>query len=328
MSAAIRRLTPSAVTPGGQLTIEGEGFEVGPGRLPAVTIGGRPARLVWGSSRTVAVRIPDDTPGGLQPVAVEGVTGATAFVDVGDPVATGLHQVDSPVFDRDGRVYATLSGGRGQETPVSVFRIERDGTRESFVTGIANATSLAFDREGVLHVSSRFEGSVYAVDAEGQFTEVAEDLGVACGLAFDAAGALYVGDRSGTIHKVVEGSRRPETFATLPSSMAAFHLAFAPDGVLHVSAPTLGSSDAVYRITPDGTVTRWADGFGRPQGLAFGPDDALYVVDALAGASGLYRVRDDGSRELVASGQGLIGVAFDPLGGYALCSADTIYRFA
>ncbi len=328
MSASIRRLAPSAVTGGGRLTIEGDGFDVGPGRLPAVTVGGGAARLSWASSRTLAVRVPDDTPGGLQPVTVDGVAGATAFVQVGEPVATGLHQVDSPVFDSEGRLYATLSGGRGQETPVSVFRIERDGTREAFVTGISNATSLALDGEGVLHVSSRFEGSVYAVDPEGQYTEVAEDLGVACGLAFGPDGALYVGDRSGTIHRVPEGSRRPETFATLPASIAAFHLAFSPDGVLYVTAPTLASSDAIYRITPDGTVTRWVEGFGRPQGLAFSPDGVLHVVDALAGASALYRVHADGGRELMVSGHALIGVAFDPLGGYVLCSSDAIYRFA
>jgi sugar lactone lactonase YvrE len=328
MSASLRRLAPSAVTVGGRLTIEGDGFDVAPGRLPAVTVGGRVARLMWASSRTLTVRIPDDTPGGLQPVTVDGVTGATAFVHVGEAIATGVHQVDSPAFDSSGRLYATLSGGRGQETPVSVFRIERDGTREAFVTGIANATSLAFDAEGVLHVSSRFEGSVYAVDDEGHFTEVAEELGVACGLAFGPDGALYVGDRSGTIHRVPVGSRRPETFATLPPSIAAFHLAFGPDGVLHVTAPTLASSDAIYRISPDGTVTRWIEGFGRPQGLAFSPDGILHVVDALAGASALYRVHADGSREMVVSGHGLIGVAFDPLGGYVLCSSDTIYRFA
>lgn len=326
MSATIRRLAPSAVVPGGRLTIDGDGFDVSPGRVPGVTIGGEAVRLARASSSSLVVHIPEGLPGGLQAVAVEGVEGATAFVTVGTMVTTGVHQVDSPVFDRDGRLYATLSGGRGQDTPVSVFRIERDGSRESFVSGIANATSLAFDGDGVLHVSSRFEGAVYTVASDGTSTKLADELGVACGLAFGGDGALYVGDRSGTIFRLRDGSTL-DAFATLPGSIAAFHLAMAPDGILHVAAPTLNSCDAVYRVMPDGSASRWADGFGRPQGLAFDHAGRLHVVDALAGHSGLYRLTPDGQRDLVVSGQGLIGVAFDPTGGFVVCTSDTIYRF-
>ena len=56
-------------------------------------------------------------------------------------------------------------------------------------------------------------------------------------------------------------------------------------------------------------------GFGRPQGIAFDSQGALYVVEALAGSNGLYRVRPDGSAELIVAGQSLVGVAFDPTGG-------------
>ena len=63
--------------------------------------------------------------------------------------------------------------------------------------------------------------------------------------------------------------RRVETFATLPASVAAFHLAFGPDGCLDVAAPTLATHDPIYRITPDRLVDSVYEGFGRPQGLAF-----------------------------------------------------------
>lgn len=328
MSASIRGLRPRGVTPGGRLTIDGDNFVVAPGHLPVVTIAGQPLAIVRASSSSVTVRVPDDLPGGTQAVTVEGVVGATAFVEVGQLVTSGVHQVDSPAFDREGALYATLSGGRGQETPVSVFRIDRAGAREAFATNIPNATSLAFSTEGVLHVSSRFEGTVYTVAADGTATQRFDELGVTCGLAFREDGALLAGDRSGTVFLLRPDADEAVAFATLPGSMAAFHLAMAPSGVLHVTAPTLNSSDAIYRISPDGTVERWLDGFGRPQGLAFDPGGTLYVVDALAGASGLHRVSADGRRELVVSGDGLIGVAFDPLGGFVVCTADTIYRFA
>jgi len=68
--------------------------------------------------------------------------------------------------------------------------------------------------------------------------------------------------------------------------------------------------------------------FGRPQGLAFSPDGALHVIDALAGASGLYRFASlDAEPELVVSGGSLVGVAFGPAGELVVASNDTVYRF-
>ena len=150
----------------------------------------------------------------------------------------------------------------------------------------------------------------------------ASDLGVACGLAFAPDGTLFVGDRSGTIFKV-DREGRATAFAALPPSVAAFHLALAPDGVLYVSAPTLSTYDAIYRIAPDGTVGVRDERFGRPQGIAFDAHGTLFVVEALAGSSGLYRLAPTGAPELVLAGPGLIGVAFDPRGGYVVCSNDT-----
>src|SRR5690606_31950682 len=141
--------------------------------------------------------------------------------------------------------------------------------------------------DGRLYVSSRFDGAVYRVQPDGTHEQVASDLGVACGLAFDADGVLHVGDRSGTIFRVRAGGATP--FASLSPSVAAFHLAMSPDQELFVSAPTLGSYDHIYRISRSGEVHAIPTPLGRPQGLAFSPDGILHVVDALAGASGLYR---------------------------------------
>jgi hypothetical protein len=155
---------------------------------------------------------------------------------------------------------------------------------------------------------------------------VASELGVACGLAFDADGWMYVGDRSGTIFRVRDGAAQP--FATVPPSVAAFHLAMSPWGELFVSAPTLGTYDHIYRIAAGGEVRTLPHVMGRPQGLAFSPDGVLHVTDALAGAGGLYRFRDlDGEPELVVSGNALVGVAFGPSGELSVATNDTAYRF-
>jgi sugar lactone lactonase YvrE len=167
---------------------------------------------------------------------------------------------------------------------------------------------------------------VYRIDASGTPVQVASDLGVACGLAFDADGWLYVGDRSGTVFRVRDGTVAP--FATLPPSVAAFHLAMGPTGDLFVTAPTLGSYDHVYRIDRAGQVTALPTAFGRPQGLAFGPDGALYVADALANGGGVYRFAAlDQEPELVVGGSGLLGVAFGTDGRWVVASNATAYRF-
>ena len=44
--------------------------------------------------------------------------------------------------------------------------------------------------------------------------------------------------------------------------------------------------------------------------------------------SGLYRLPPDGAPELGLAGPGLVGVAFDPLGGLVVCSNDTAYASA
>jgi len=324
MSVSLSSIAPLRVVEGGRLTLHGSGFPVD--RQPVVTLGAVPAVVSFASSRRLIVIVPAGLDGGPTPVHVDGVRGATVLVSVGSPWATGLHQVDNPVFDRAGNLYVTYSGPRGQEAPVSIFRVTRAGTREPFASGIVNATSMAFGPDGHLYVSSRFEGAVYRVDAAGAHETVATDLGVACGIAFDADGWMLVGDRSGTIFRVRDG--KAVAFAALPASVAAFHVAIAPSGDLFVAAPTLGSYDSVYRITPHGEVSPLAISFGRPQGLAFAADGSLHVVEALAGSSGVYRVVNGADTpELVVSGGALIGLAFGPEGEMAVASNETAYRF-
>ena len=311
---------------GGRVTIHGTAFPVDRQNLPDITIGDSPARAVYASPSTIAVLVPAGLDGGRTAVRIADVSGETALLEVGVPLATGIHQVDNPVFDRDGNLYVTFSGNRGQEVPVSIFRVSPSGRRESYVSGIVNPTSMTLDAKGRLYVSSRFEGSVYRVQPDGKYETYASDLGIACGLAFDRHGVLYVGDRSGTVF-AVQSDRSVTTIATLPASVAAFHLAIGPDDCVYVTAPTLGPYDYVYRIDPQsGAIDKVYSGFGRPQGIAFDSQGALYVVEALAGWNGLYRVRPDGSAELVVSGQSLVGVAFNPNGGLVVASNDTAYR--
>jgi sugar lactone lactonase YvrE len=222
-------------------------------------------------------------------------------------------------------IYATISGARGKQTPVSIVRVSPDGRGTPFVTGILNATGLAFSPEGDLYVTSRAEGSVYRVDSAGEFTVYAEGMGVATGAAFDSTGNLFVGDRSGTIFKI-NAERQIFVHATLEPSVAAYHLAVDGEGTLFVTGPTLSSNEAVWAIAPNGDTRAWYRGLGRPQGLALAKNGDLYVVACLHGQRGLVRITPAGKASLALAGPNLVGVAFSPLGTTILASHDAVFE--
>src|SRR6185436_14195196 len=171
---------PLCAIEGGRVDVEGTSFPVEQEFLPEVRVGGQRARVVFASATRLGVVVPPGLDGGHVPVNVAPFDCAAAgFVDIAAPFATGLHQVDNSVFDRDGNLYVTYSGTRGQQVPVSIFRVRPNGTRETFSSGIVNPTSMAIDPHDQLYVSSRFEGTVSRVLPDGSTEAFASDLGVA-----------------------------------------------------------------------------------------------------------------------------------------------------
>lgn len=323
-AARVTSVEPGWALPGARVTVRGAGFAVSGDRLPAVRVGGLDAHVVVAGGSRLGVIVPQNCPGGRVAVTVGGA-GGQADLTVGAPVATGIHQVDNPAIAPDGTLYVTCSGRRGQQVPVSVFRVGADLVQQPYLKGIVNATSLAFDAHGVLHVSSRFDGNVYRVTADGTPAVVAAELGVACGIAFGSDGTLYVGDRGGTVFRIGPAGR-VVPFVTLPPSVVAYHLAVGPDDDLYVAAPTFDTCDRVYRISRLGDARVLSSEFGRPQGLACDASGDLYVSEAVAGGSGVFRVRDGQPRELVLAAPAVVGLAFDPRGGLVAASNDTAYR--
>lgn len=319
--------SPLRAVPGARVAIHAAHLILPIDGLPHVLVGERDARVVAASPRGVTIIIPADAEPGEQIVHIDELPGVSGRLIVGAEFAADVHQVDSPAFDREGRLYATRSGSRDAKPQVPLFRISPDGTKTSLEVEIGNPTSLAIGPDGLLYVSSRFDGSVYRLLDDEHVERYATELGVSTGLAFAPNGDLFVGDRSGTIFRV-HPDRQVETYATLPASVAAFHLAFGPDECLYVSAPTLATHDAIYRISPERLVDVVSDKFGRPQGIAFDSRGDFYVVDALAGAAGLFRLdlaADAAEPELVVAAPSLIGVAFS--GDITmLASNDTVWK--
>jgi len=325
----IESIFPAAALPGGD--VELRGANLGPRALtpPVVLVDGLPAHLLMSRDSRLSFRVPSRATTGFVEVRNQDGASNTAHLHIARELSDGLHPVTSPVVSRSGMTFATISGPRGKQTPVSIVRVSPDRVGTPFVSGILNPTGLAFDPDGALYVTSRAEGNVYRIDAGGEATLYAEGMGVATGAAFDAEGNLFVGDRNGTIFKIApggsDGAHKIFVYATLEPSPAAYHLGVGEDGTLFVTAPSLSPNDCVWAIDRDGTTSPWFRGLGRPQGLALDKDGNVYVASSLRGQRGLVRIAPEGNAELVVAGYNLVGVAFSPLGTAVLATNDTVY---
>lgn len=323
----IDSVEPGAALPGGEVCLHGNHLGAVSFRRPVAMLGDLSAPIVTSRTHRLTIRVPDEAATGKLRVLQNGAQSNIVKLEVATQLATGVHAVANPAVDAHGNIYVTLSGGRGQETPVSVFRIERNGEMRPFLSGIMNATGLATDADGNLYVSSRQEGTVYQVTPAGAAKKYAEGMGIATGIAFDADHNLYVGDRSGTIFKIAP-DRQIFVFATLEPSVAAYHLAFGIDGTLYVTGPTTSSYESVYAIDRSGAASVFYRGLGRPQGLAVDISGAVYVAASLGGHRGVVRIAPDGEAALAIAGQGIVGLAFQRGGNALVATANSVYDVA
>ncbi|HET6893083.1 MAG TPA: IPT/TIG domain-containing protein [Pyrinomonadaceae bacterium] len=327
-SQRIIRIDPPAGIAGGEVTIDYSGFDNNePGKY-SFWFAAEQAHIVALGSKRAVVLVPELKQSGPVEVVVEraGKRSAPATFTVGRKIAEDLHPVANPAFDaEDGALFVTRSGSRGEQLPVSIFRIDVNGEVSEFSGDITNPTAIAFDQDGQMFVSSRMDGIVYRVNPFKEAMPFVRNLGVATGLAFDGEGILYVGDRSGMIYQVNRIGEEKAWVQHEPS-VSAYHLAFGPDDALYVTGPTVTSFDSVYRIDRNGEVTTFYKGLGRPQGLAFDDKGNLYVAASLKGRRGIVRISPDGQHaELFVAGMNLVGLAFSPIGDMAIASNDSIY---
>jgi hypothetical protein len=330
-------IAPPAAMPGGEVEVRGTTLGPIPATLHA-TIGDIISPILLTRPTRTTVRVPDGTISGDILLHRAGEISNPLHLRVAVPMAENLHPVANPAVDATGQIFATVSGSRGQQVPVSIFCIQRDLQIRPFVRELLNPTGLAFGPDGYLYCSSRAEGTIYRISPSGAVFTYAEGLGIATGIAFDREGNLFVGDRTGTIFKITpprqtrpsedSPTEAPTIFvhATLEPSIAAYHLAFNATGTLFVSGPTTSSNQAIYAINPDGATSIFYQGLGRAQGMAFDINDNLYIAASLHGQRGIVRITPDKKSTLAVSGQNLVGLAFLEDGCAALATRDALYH--
>ena len=305
----ITRCIPELALPGGVIRLKLE--DVPSLGEMQVKVGELEAEILGASSRFVTVRIPDASSGEI--LLQSGGETARNEIRLGRVLTNELHPVANPVVDEAGYLYVTYSGARGEEVPFSVFRVSPEGEVEPFLGDIVNPTGLAIGPDDHLYITSRHTGAVYRSSFDKQLEKFADGLGIASGLAFDSRGDLFVGDRSGFVYRIGPGGDT-SLFCELEPSVSAYHLVFDAEDNLYVSGPTLATQDVIYRVRPDGQVEEYVKGFGRPQGLTFGPDGSLLVVGSYRGFKGVYRVVDGKVSELEVAAPMLVGLAYSPDG--------------
>jgi len=323
----ITDVNPAYSIPGGEIAVGCKGFTVGDLGTFGCYIGGQECRMVAASSERILAIVPDGVETAYTHIHVEGPDGRSELdeIIVGESLIEDMHIVANPAVDpSDDSIILTRSGSRGHQLDHTLYRLEPDGYVDELPAQIMNPTGIAFDPDGELYVTNRAEGEVCHVRGDEVIT-YAQSLGIATGIAFDADGVMYVGDRSGTIYRIPRPSRI-ETYAVLEPSVAAYHLAFGPDGRLFVTSPGLASSDAVYAVDDGGHVEVYFRGLGRPQGIAFDTEGNLYVAAAYQGRRGIVRISPEASdAELFVAGMNVIGLCFNRSGDMIIATSESLY---
>jgi sugar lactone lactonase YvrE len=325
----IVRVSPRYVLPGAEIAIEAEGFRIEGYASNGCSVAGFACRLIAASSSRILAEIPSEIgSSGELDVRLTSSTeeSGSETVVVAERLIDDMHIVANPAIDpKDGSLVLTRSGGRGQELPNTLFRREPDGFLDELPVKILNPTGVAFDPDSELFVTNRNDGEVCRIVRGEDAVPYATGLGIATGLAFDREGVMFVGDRSGTIYRI-PAPGRVESFATLEPSVAAYHLAFGPDGRLYVTAPGLASFESVFAIDTLGNVEKYFRGLGRPQGIAFDSEGTLYVASCYKGRHGITRISPDAkTAEHFVSGNNVVGLCFGKEGDLLVATNDSVF---
>lgn len=200
--------------------------------------------------------------------------------------ATDLGLPEAPLLLPDGSwLVAELALERG-----TVRWISADGKAQRAIARTGRPNGLALDRDGGIWVGETLDPAVIRLELDGSFDRVLEEIdGVPLlwpnDICFGQDGALYATDSGVLVRDFLDQS----------NALVAHWEALPIDG-------------KVFRFDPR-TGEAWFldDGYGFTNGIAFGPDELLYVNETMTGNVYRYRLREG----RVDEGRELFGNVFD-----------------
>ena len=158
-------------------------------------------------------------------------------------------------------------------------------------TGVHGPEGPAINSEGLLHLVSAEDAAIFSVSADGDLTEVAQTGGRPNGLVFNPSDEMFVADAVLKAILKIDNNGNSEVFVEDYEGTGLGgpnDLCFLPNGDLLFTDPIRRpppdpAISPVYRVTPEGKVSAFANELAYPNGIAVSPDGAhVYVSESRA----------------------------------------------
>ncbi len=161
----------------------------------------------------------------------------------------------------------------------------------------------AIDPDGRLHVVSAEDGVVLQVSPEGDVTEVASTGGRPNGLVFNSSGEMFVADAELKAILRIRPKGGSEVFVDEYEGTGLGgpnDLCYLPNGDLLFTDPIRRPQpdpaiSPVYKVTPEGKVSAFANELAYPNGVAVSPSGTqVYVSESRAQRLVAFTIDEDG----------------------------------
>jgi len=159
------------------------------------------------------------------------------------------------------------------------------------VSNVRGPEGPAIDSEGRLHLVSAEDASIIRVSDDGEITQIAETEGRPNGLLFNSKGEMFVADAELKAILRIGADGSSEVFAEDYEGTGfggPNDLCFLPNGDLLFTDPIRRPQpdpaiSPVYKVTPEGKVSAFANELAYPNGIAVSKDGTkVYVSETRA----------------------------------------------